>query len=763
MIITDEEKVKFQEYVERAERIVRARTYRSSNMKKIDSFIADPNQFLEDNRAALLLPNFQVNFDKSFVALAAPSLEGKTQAAFTLRSANPLYFVMAAADAGEGGIQPIYKSFIRHSVFLKTLALEDLSNLGVSVEANSTAPTAFQLHDEKSNVELYVLGFILEIMKQTIVKRSSTKRSNFAQLPGWMQFYARELLPFQCPKISIKTFVQETQKLQVPFCLFLDEFLSEPWSVYVRNLARAVGLHCIVSNTNSNIANLVSKGSEFSREDESNACWSLVFRRLDNVVKSVVDISGYVKTIMSRCAYLETVRPAFTLLFENWFYRCRPGIAIWLAEGMASLIEEWSKRPSDKSVFTLESILLSLTQYVSKLLSTRKDRMVSTLNGQVAKLGLYTHAAYDFPGSNASQFAPFNFIQFLENHLYYLLNPTGSGLDFFLTFRPVRRNGLLRVASLSAGQKQVSYKFWNLQLTSFREDEFFTFLACIFIKLECSPNNLLLYANIVSMTRNLEIANLANLNAIKLSGNHLEVAAAMACVDASHQSGGLEPVFSLRGQDGITWFNNVVANCSHSENFRTLTVQISKDCKRTFNLEKWLKTVHIPFLFGINNSNPYLEYLSDRPATGVFARNYFRTPDIAGIDGSFEFAQYYDDGSRHLRACSIECKNHKLPADASALNTLLLNAIAGVGINPATGAIEAKTSWLPSLFLIFTNDVANPDSVSSLQRTCMDYEVNLYRLTTDMNVVLHHPSWKVFKEPKCVGSIIEIDSILEII
>ncbi len=41
-----------------------------------------------------------------------------------------------------------------------------------------------------------------------------------------------------------------------PCCIFLDEFSSDNWSVFARDLARAAGLSCIVVNPTSRIANL---------------------------------------------------------------------------------------------------------------------------------------------------------------------------------------------------------------------------------------------------------------------------------------------------------------------------------------------------------------------------------------------------------------------------------------------------------------------------------------------------------------------------
>jgi hypothetical protein len=134
--------------------------------------VRSPSAFFERYKHALRLPSTVVSFSKTFVALAAPSLEGKTQTAFTLRSANVLLFVMAAAYIGEGRIQQIYEPFIKHSTFLHRLAEDDLVTIGVSVTVDDQIrPSTTDLTVEHRDKSLLVLGYFLQIMKQTVDKR----------------------------------------------------------------------------------------------------------------------------------------------------------------------------------------------------------------------------------------------------------------------------------------------------------------------------------------------------------------------------------------------------------------------------------------------------------------------------------------------------------------------------------------------------------------------------------------------------------------
>ena len=456
--------------MERAKNIVRSTNYPHSNMDMVDRFISNPTEFLRINRATLRIPTVDVCFDTTFVALAAPSLEGKTQTAFTLRRSNPLYFPLNAACSGESKLQEIYVPFIDHAVFLRGLAVKDLEAIRTETSLEGFVPTVNDLKTTYRDEPLFVLGFFAEIMRQTVEERRSkhatVNQAESTQLPDWMNFYATKLEPFDCQKMKVDDFILFRQSIGEPFCLFLDEFLSKEWSVYIRNLARAVGLICIVSNTNTNIANLVSKGVESSREGagQDRESWSLVFRRLNNIDKQAIDVDVLIRSIQEYCPYMQSDELSDSI-FADWFYCCRPGIAIWILEAMHELFQSLCNGADDylnvvldggsysiESAFTIGSFLQFLCIRVSEKLLERKRRMASRLNGQVAKLGILTDIAYQdsastfalhrdrttkapttrksarrratrtagtaaVPATTRDRFEPFRFIQFLENHL----------------------------------------------------------------------------------------------------------------------------------------------------------------------------------------------------------------------------------------------------------------------------------------------------------------------------------------------------------
>ena len=459
-----------------------------------------------------------LDFSKTFVALAAPSLEGKTQTAFTIRSANVLYFVLAVTSIEEG-FQDIYKPFTNLSKTLKTVAQTDLGRLGLRNIDTDDPPSAGDLATTHGTKYLYLPGFLLNIMKQAHARRQQNfPVQEYPQLPNWMHFYANELMPFDTEPITIENFISESAALGDNFCLFLDEFLDKSWAVYIRNFARAVGIACVVSNTNTNITNLVSKGADTSKGTGLNECWCIVFRRLGNFIADERTVRALVEGIRRRSDTPDDTR--FDDLLLDWLLKSRPGIVVWALDALEALLtalnDEGVSFAQTRGERNFGTFLQFVVTHVAKELSVRKGKMVFELSGNVGKLGLLTRTAFTLTAHEATRenAAVFNSISFLRNHLYYVQNPTESALDFFLVFRPQARSKLLRIF------KNDAFVAWNKQRTFFRKDKLLTHLACLNIRLHRPTNLILKYAKAKLMSKDFSIVDLPNLSALKLSGNH---------------------------------------------------------------------------------------------------------------------------------------------------------------------------------------------------------------------------------------------------
>ncbi len=157
---------------------------------------------------------------------------------------------------------------------------------------------------EHLDVPFDVLGYWYELMK--IAKDVPAR--------DWMKVYAN-LLTLKCKSMSLREF-QEKRKGFGSFCVFLDEFSTEPWSVFTRNLARTAGITCIVVNTNSEIVNLADI---FSLGVPATVIWSNVLTRLNATPATLIKAArARVNFLRSQCAGLDDPRTlaAFNHVFS---------------------------------------------------------------------------------------------------------------------------------------------------------------------------------------------------------------------------------------------------------------------------------------------------------------------------------------------------------------------------------------------------------------------------------------------------------------
>lgn len=724
-----------EEYVENGKSIIKSNSYPGSNMQMIGEFARNPNEFLKKHSLELSIES-SFRLDRVFLTLAAPSYEGKTQTAFTLPSVNVLYFNMVAADY-ETGMRSIFSHFARHSRLLKYVAYLDTEALNFPEQA----PSADYLLSEPARKPLYVLGLWLELMQQSAGKAKQPANADL----NWMKFYASEMKPFNCKKVPIENFMTHMKALNLPFCLFLDEFLAEKWCHYVRNLALAVGLPCIVANTS--IKHLMTLTDQDVAAEEGH-CFSLVFRRLDKIDKDNKDllkIDATMQALKSRCKDYKLASKEFDILFNEALYNCNPGVAFLFAQEAEKLLKDLSRNKSGNSKdLTVESLLKSLAREVAFAFCWCKCGMSSSLNGQVAKLGLLTDVSYSNSAPLDENDNIFHFIQFMNCHLYHLIDPTGKDADYFLTFRPIGRSSSLRIA------KDSQFVDWTLPLTAFDSDDLLTRLACACMSMCRSTNSVLLCAVDERMLES--CYRFSSKNLIALSGSNFKWSAAVACVEASchelastPESGAPFQNFTFRGVNGVDWIRNVISNCDFSEFF-------DKRCEgfRDEGLNNWLKSLHIPFLYGINNPNAILDALTNNPSTGVFAKNYHLSINDSVIRGSFELLQYDNEGNATPRTCVIECKNLADPQNAITLDDHL------------ESVIEEKE--LPALFVIFTDKSPSAAEKNSITTTCEKFHLNLFHLNFDRNcrIDINRTLCPILKAPKSVGIIFQVQSVTKI-
>lgn len=709
------------------------------------------------NNSVKFRPN-DVNIDKSFIALVAPSLTGKTQSAFTINKIRPLYFNLGDLDIEN---QPIYLKFKGLSKAVKEAAEEDLESLKSKFKnpnwKNFTNEdktlyniSSNSLEENFMESKFLTLGLLIKLIEDSELDEKGELRDG----KNWMKFHAeRNSFSYSAKSIKdLKDLGSEfLEKIRTKYYLFLDEFIGDFWAIFIRNLARCLQIGVVVANTNSNIANLIGKiHSNVSRGSGKWPVWSFVVVRLDltdweilnncscakisqkltDKIKLIIENSndfnvdgGEEYNIEEMLSNLSVCPSKLVLFFrdfiKNEITKVRPGIAFLIADYIMNF--------ELKLNVDLSKFIDELINEVKKRVEVRKVGMLIKTQGIMGNLALYLSNTYD---KTIIKDGVEHRKSYLNDHLYYLNNPANEIDWMFLTFFSFGSGKNLRIHQKGTGSISNYTCEWKYELTYFDESELFTILICLFIKSEHSVAYDLEQGHIESSNKSGDASTTLNSEALKLDGNKFEVMAAVSIIDASHRKNG-SLTASLSGQNGINFIKNVIGNIIRDENYLR-----SKEIYLKFpesTLEKVLENCRIPFLYPANLEIPqFLKRLTDE---GTIKVGYCqRTSEEDKIDFKFAFeymnsscsptkkiktSPKYLDARRNIKKyyAVAECKNWTRPLNSKDLIKILEKSFAH------------KESFLS---LLFCNEIEKSVKMNlALKNFCLENGIFLYKLAKD--------------------------------
>lgn len=205
-----------------------------------------------------------------FYALAAPSMEGKTQSAFAFKTILPLYFLLINMylSAASVSMQEIYRNFAKLSDKFRKIAISDLKLFQSKISLNvNDFISPQELVKNHGDFKFLILGFLIALIEHANENFGSSGKC-------WMEFFTTSPRNFTISPMSIN----EVRRLDLGnYVLFFDEFEAADWSVFVRNLARAALIPVFVSNTNTKAI----KPVERDQRSESDFMWALVCTHLN--------------------------------------------------------------------------------------------------------------------------------------------------------------------------------------------------------------------------------------------------------------------------------------------------------------------------------------------------------------------------------------------------------------------------------------------------------------------------------------------------
>jgi hypothetical protein len=719
-------------YIKTAEYIRSDEHFEDKIVSKLEKYILDPDSCVRD-----LSGGVETNHSaqKSFFAIAAPSMDGKTQSAAVFDELNAFYFSLARHD------QLIYKNFAPLSCTLETIALHDvetIKNIPGRSSESGVFISAQEIQENFTKISLWTLGFIVYLVKDA--------QQNYSKSLGpWIKYHSQRG-NFNFAPISYAEFVDMEINFQ-GYCLFLDEFFDSNWSVYIRNLARAIGIRCVVANTNARIGNLVGRrrGSGGSTEN----VWSFVVTCLGPSTTYILDrLGGLTNSInVIKAKIFGTVDSTVISHFLDNFVdeqiqHLRPGIAIYVADALKKFSENVDRTTVNFKVF-LDEVCI----YVARQISYRKPCFKRNEESMYGNIGLLLPESYMINSTDIAGETYFNGFQFLEYHLYYLRNPQMSTNWIFITFPP-NEDSFDLLFPLPGDDTEP----WTIEYTYFNEKEFFGVFGCMFIPFSKSVTSLLINAHIQSNSHSSGVHDTQNPVAPSNPSNPLEVSSAVSIVDATHHSFTDHRVTTFAGQPGTDFLNNLITNLIEDSSFRKWNVDDSRrnivyPSASVFDLKQYMSMCHFPFLYSLNREVPLLQSYSDL-SSSLFVSMYERTMNSEEIDGRFIFKS---PGGLISRAV-VECKNY-----SNTISTTLITEILAKFI---------KNSSASKLSLIFCRSVVDSTTASSaFTNICRANFINVYRIKYDrgLNIVPFSPNFPIFPNPKYISILLEADFINQIL
>ena len=627
--------------------------YRGSPIETLEHFVLDKVTAIKNYMGKDMVQSDD-NFAKLFFAIVAPSMTGKTQAAFTFKELRPLYFLLFGKPIDTA--QDIYKNFYKLSKTFRNFIAEDFKKLKKLNEIDEESPDIFDqissssLLQDHLDTKFKTLGFIYSMIEHA--NENFNRNGNNAQT--WMNFYTtspRNITVEAKSLLDLENF--DTGR----YVLFFDEFKASEANAFVRNLFRTAKFPVFVANTNSNVANLVGKSTTISRENGTFA-WSLAVIALNSMNKDILykmhhDLENNINNLIQRGSNdkeKQLIRSFFVDFLDRQLKHLRPGFADIIATEISAISNQSSTTISNQSDFTLNNILVAMVEELSKKITSKKRTVRNKSEGILGSLALFLNNAYLSMNQLDEKIeAKMSHLKsYIQYHFYYLINPVDVNKWCFLAYRPQSDGTDL---SLFYGGK--FYKDWTVEFTYFKEEEMIPFFACQSIISSISiPEAMKTGLKIANANPNMTGSAPNTSQRVSLDGNHLEVIASTCIIEASqHKVGDSKSAFT--GQDGISFLTNLIGNLIEADNFRRKD-KVGLDC---FIINEFLKRFHIPFLFpgGMKLPDFFKNNLSSFEGSVNFGE-YARTTNHSQIDGFFKYFIKNNIEAKD-QACAVECKN----------------------------------------------------------------------------------------------------------
>lgn len=676
------------EYIKVGQQIKNGPGYENSAIWNLEKFLChgrpEVKRYLGHNH----FKTFDDQLRKAFYALAAPSLEGKTQSAFVFRDVKPLYFVISTG-LNTRSAQMIYNNFLALSDRLLDFARMDLEhirqvnvNRGLENDLDLKHISPCILSGSHPNQKFYVLGFIKALILDARTNYQDTHDTT------WMKYYVSTDRRMEVIPTSINEFWGLRDSIK-GFVLFLDEFTGSPENlvnVLIRNLARAANFKAVVASTNvkaTNLANPYQRNPNGHSRIEISA-WAIVFTKLNPFNSgSVPDLDELKNELFDKVKARE--RSDLEVFYQNFLEvqvkQMRPGFVNLIVDAMKRFSQSFVRRR-----FSLNEFISCVVHDLGSELNKRKPDLTDSDAGLIGTKALYFANAY---GSALDKDVDLisHCKQYLDSHFYYLLNPVDPSKCCFLTYPNTTGTRVREVIAEQAFEppelegdscldiflediflRRSIDRTWKPELTIFEKNETLPFLAFQGIWHDESISNILGRAKL-----SVEDVYIDTSNAATRSGNVLEVLSTISSINASHHDLDSEKM-TFTGQGCKSYLSNLIKNLISADNCR-----IRSDYKVAFptkDVAFIFDRIHVPFLFPSNIPIPQSFWSRFTNADQFRTRSIHlgtvkRTVNRARIDFKFDLFLKDVSGTGYTKGiCTIECKDSERDIEFAGLKDI---------------------------------------------------------------------------------------------
>jgi hypothetical protein len=642
-----------------------------------------------------------------FIALALPSMTGKTQMAFNIRSKRPLYIALQYSQLVNDSFNIISTKLtdllesdyrdaqdILMSKFQEEQVRDQTKlNKKTAVKEATKIITLNFLKKYLINHKFKSLGFLVSLVKECekLYKESTNDE--------WMKFYAenQESLRFlEYEPISLIEFVAQNdvyKPILEKYFFFIDEFAAESGIVMLRNMCRYLKIPCVLASTNSKIVNLIGASMTTASGSSPPSVFCAVFPKLSTLSNEEIDqffneeinCESFLELARNVSEHEERRMSLLLRFFKDQATKTRPGVSLFLFKALKEIYESFPESESLKVDVLFQEVIRSMVVFIDN----RKGNAFGSIEGMQANVFLLGGNEFN------SRYIPSEISKnressLIDKHFFYLKNPrtNSEAEEPYLLFR----NDKPKTSLLPRPDAKNRYTIQGF----FDENEELLKMVCLFGPMESSS-----YGIIYPPT--------GRLHSTADAGKELEVITYDAFLKSSHSN--YENSVVLEGVNIKNVLKNLLASFDQElENFN-LSVKDLKLNYEDVEDDQILAETVVPCLYIVNHDWPAeIKAIFDPKESSIKLGKYTRTPNDSEIDATIDLID--KDGRSHLGV--IECKNREAPINNTDYKIIIEKAIRFAKIKRIEDFLNnlrpiVKTDMIESFEKFIKSDLKDPN------------------------------------------------------